>query len=141
MVGTGSLHMLSLQRRRRCALLMRRCLFCLGRAGRYSTGAAVIADTIHRGVVNYGPVVNIVNVVNVHVVHRAVIVEGPVIPISAAIADTTIAEAIVDATVEADVRTPVATIPGVGVGSPAPITRGPEQTNPGGLTHVPGAQK
>src|ERR1019366_5930879 len=96
-VGTGSVHMLGLQRRWRAVLLVCRCLFCPGRAGVNSTGAAVITDMVHSGVVDYGPVVNIVNVPDVHVVHRAVVVEGPVIPISAFIADTTIAEAVVDA--------------------------------------------
>jgi hypothetical protein len=84
---------------------------------------------VRPGVVDYGLVVNIVNVRDVHVIHRAVVVENSVIPISASIADTTIAEAVVDATVEADMRTPVAIIPGVGVAAPTPITRGPEEAN------------
>src|SRR5450756_1882014 len=119
-VGTGSVHMLGLQRRWRPVLLVCRCLFCLGGAGVNSTGAAVIADMVHSGVVDYGPVVNIVNVRDVHVVHRAVVVEGPVIPISAFIADTTI---------EADMRAPVALIPGVAVAAPTPITGSPEKAN------------
>ena len=104
MVGTGSVHMLGLHRRWRRVLLVCRCLFCSGRASGNSTLAAVIADMVHRGVVDYGLVVDIVNVRDVHVIHRAVVVEGSVIPISAFIADTTVAEAIVDATVEADLR-------------------------------------
>src|ERR1700674_3213731 len=96
--------------------------FCCGRAGISSTSATVIADMVHCGVVDYGLVVNIVNVRDVHVVHRAVVVESSVIPISTLIADTTIAEAVVDATVEADMRTPVAAIPSIGVAAPTPIT-------------------
>src|SRR5208283_4825123 len=99
---------------------VRRGLFRSGRSSVNSTLAAVVTDMVHCGVVDYGLVVNIVNVRDVHVVHRAVVVEGPVIPISAFIADTTIAEAVVDATVEADMRTPVAFIPREGTPAPAP---------------------
>ena len=102
---------------------------CSCGAGGNSTGTTVIADMVHRDVVDYGLVVNIVNVRDVHVIHRAVVVESSVIPISAFIADTTIAEAVVDATVEADIRTPVAAVPGVGVAAPTPITGSPEETN------------
>jgi hypothetical protein len=109
--------------------LMYRCLFCFGRASSNSTRAAVIADTVHRCVVDYGFVVNIVNVRDVDVIHGAVVVECSVIPISTLIADTTIAEAVVDATVEADVRTPIAAIPSIGVAAPTPITGSPEQSN------------
>jgi hypothetical protein len=130
-VGTGSLHMLGLQRRWRPVLLMCRCLLCLGRAGGNSTGAAVIADMVHPSVVDYGLVVNVVNAGDVHVVHRTVVVKLSVLPTSALIAETTIAKAVVDPTVEADLRTPVAVIPHVGVAAPAPITGSPEQTNLG----------
>src|SRR5208337_2325200 len=99
-------------------------LLCSGRTSANSTLAAVIADMVHRGFVDYGFVVNIVNVRDVHVVHRGVVVEGPVIPISAFIAD-----AVVDATVEADMRPPVAFIPREGTAAPAPITGSPEEAN------------
>ncbi len=132
-VGTGSVHMLGLQRRWRSVLLVRRGLFCSARAGGNSTLAAVIADMVHRGFVDYGLVVNIVNVRDVHVIHRAVVVEGPVVPISAFIADTTVAEAVVHAAVEADSGAPVAFIPGKGVAAPTPITGSPEQVNGGRL--------
>src|SRR5208282_1345836 len=69
MVGAGSVHMLGLQLCWRPVLLVCRCLFCLGRAGANSTGAAVIADMVHSVVVDHGLVVNIVNVPDVHVVH------------------------------------------------------------------------
>ncbi len=106
---------------------MCRGLFCSGRAGGNSTTAAVIADMVHGGV-NYGLVVNIVNDRDVHVIHCGVVVEGPVVPISASIANPTIAEAVVDATVEADLLAPVAFVPSVGVVAPTPVTRSPEQT-------------
>ena len=46
-VGTGSVHMLGLQRRWRPVLLVCRGLFCSGRSGGNSTLAAVIADMVH----------------------------------------------------------------------------------------------
>src|ERR1035441_10196610 len=138
MVGAGSVHMLGLQFHWRPVLLVCRCLFCLGRAGANSTGAAVIADMVHGGVIDHGLVVNIVNVRGVHVIHRAVVAEGSVIPISAFIADTTIAEAVVDAAVEADMRAPIAFIPGVGVAAPTPIPGGPEEADFG--SHDPGTR-
>src|ERR1017187_10387844 len=138
MVGAGSVHMLGLQFHWRPVLLVCRCLFCLGRAGANSTRAAVIADMVHGGVIDHGLVVNIVNVRGVHVIHRAVVAEGSVIPISAFIADTTIAEAVVDAAVEADMRAPIAFIPGVGVAAPTPIPGSPEEANFG--SHDPGTR-
>ena len=137
-VGTGSLHMLGLQGRLLPVLLVCRCLFCLGRAGSNPAGTAVVADMVHGSVVDYRLVVNIVNVRDVDVIHRAVVVEGSVIPIAALIADTAIAVPVVDATVETDLRTPVATIPSVGISAPTPITRGPEQAHRGG--HHPGTR-
>src|SRR5271165_5815103 len=59
-------------------------------------------------------------------------------PISALIADTTIAEAVVDATVEANMRPPVALIPGKSIAAPAPITGSPEVANFG--SHHPRAR-
>ena len=91
-----------------------------------STRAAVITDVIVGGVVDYGLVVDIVNVRDVHVIHRAVVVEGAVSPISALIADTTITKAVVDATVEPNLSSPVAAIPSIGIVTPTPVTRRPE---------------
>ncbi len=88
---------------------------------------------VHRGFVDYGFIVNIVDVCDIHVVHGTVVVEGIVVPISSFIADTAVAEAVVDTTVEADLRTPVAFIPSESVAAPTPIARGPEQANGGGL--------
>src|SRR5580658_5233432 len=123
--------MLSLSSHGRCMLLLCSRIFFRCGARRYPTFAAVIADFVFRGVVGYGLVVNIVNVRVVHVIHRAVVVKLSVIPISTFIAETSIAEAVVDATVEADVRTPVAAIPSKANTAPTPITGSPEQANCG----------
>jgi hypothetical protein len=90
---------------------------------------------VHRRVVDHGFVVNIVNTRATDIIYRAVVAEGPIVPIPAFIAGTTIPVTVVDATVEADMRTPVADIPGVGIAAPTPITRSPEQANFG--SHYP----
>src|SRR5271157_4409178 len=118
----------------RCCLsvaLVCRGLFPCGRAGADSTSSAVVTHMIERGVVDDGLVVNIVNIRDVYVIHRAVVVETAVIPISALIADATVAEAIVDAAVKADIGAPIAFIPGKGVAAPTPITRRPEKADLG----------
>ena len=105
-------------------------LFRSSRPGDGSAGAAVIADIVHRHVVNHGLVVNIDDVPDVgDVIHRTVVEECSVIPVPARIADTNVAEAIEDATVEADLWSPVAGIPDKGIVVPSPITRSPQLTN------------
>src|ERR1035441_343923 len=90
---------------------------------------------VHRRVVDYGFVVNIVNARAADIIYRAVVAEGPIVPIPAFIAGPTIPKTVVDATVEADLRTPVADIPGIGIAAPTPITWSPEQANFG--SHYP----
>jgi hypothetical protein len=102
--------------------------FSSGRPGGDSASASVKADAVHAGVVDYCPVVNVVNVGDVHVVHCAVVVEGAVVPVSALIADTPIAEAVIDAAIETDMRPPVAGVPDIEAFTPTPIARGPEKT-------------
>src|SRR5271165_4542497 len=107
---------------------MRSGLFPAGRAGVCSTSATVIADVVVGCVVDHGLVVDIVNVRDVHVVHRAVVVEAAVPPISPLIADTSVAVAVVDSAVEAYMLAPVTAIPGVGAAAPPPVARRPEIT-------------
>src|SRR5579863_5300278 len=114
-----------------CGGLFRGC-----RASGNSTISAVIADVVC-GVADYGFVVNVVNVGDVYVIHRAVVVEGSVIPISTAVAGTTIAVAVIYAAIETDLSAPVAFIPGIRVVAPAPVAGSPKQTGFGG--HYPRA--
>ena len=132
-VGAGSVYMLGLQCRGRAVLLVGRCFFRRRWPCGDSTSSAVIADVVERRVVDDGFAVNIVNVRDIHVACRAVIVERSAVPISALITETAIAEAVVDAAVKADTPAPIAFIPGVGVVTPAPVTRRPEQTLFGSL--------
>src|SRR6202162_2519621 len=118
----------------RSVTVMRRGLFRRSRAGGNSTPAAVIADMVYGSRVDYGLTVNIVNVRNVHVIHRGVVVESSVVPISPSVADATIAVAVVDAAVEADRGTPIAFIPSKGIVAPTPVTGRPEQTSLGRLS-------
>ena len=121
--------MLGLHRRWRPVLLVRRCLLCLGRTGSNAAGAAVVADMVHPRVVDHGFVVNIANVRAAYIIYRAVVAEGPMIPISAFIAGTTITEAVSHAAIKAHMIAPVAVMPSVGIVAPAPITGSPEQAN------------
>src|ERR1700691_353917 len=99
----------------RSMTLIQRGLFRSGRSSGCSTGSAVVANVVSRPLVAYGLFVSVVKGAHIYVIHRGVVAESPVLPISAFIAKTTIAEAVIDAAVEADRRTPVAVIPGIGI--------------------------
>ena len=75
-------------------------LFLLRWASGDSARASVVAHVCHRDVNDYGLGVDVGHVGNV--VHGSVIKEGSVLPISALIADTSVAEAIIYAAVESD---------------------------------------
>ncbi len=59
--------------------------------------------------------------------HRAVVVERASAPFSAGKAHAAITEAVVNSTVEADVRAPITTTPCVNTVGPSPVARGPQQ--------------
>src|SRR5438552_10743627 len=94
-----------------------------------SARASVITNTIHRDVVIDDRLVVDVNVRNVDVVDGAVIVKAVAAPISAFITRSKVAEAIIDAAVESDVRTPVPCVPNVHTSTPTPIAGRPQHTN------------
>ena len=114
-------------------LRVHRSLFYSGGTSGNSTLAAVKADVVHRGFVDHGLAVNIRYIRDVHITHRAVVEEVSVIPISASVADTAVAEAVVNAAIEANTLAPVAFIPGEGVAAPTPIAGSPEQAHGGRL--------
>src|SRR5712692_4093488 len=105
-VGSGRLRVLNLNRDRRNMSLMRRSLLLRCRTRVDSAVAAVEADARLR-VVDHRLVVNVVNDRDVHVVHRLVVEEAIVVPTSAFVTFTKIAEAIVDPAIETDYRTPI----------------------------------
>src|ERR1700732_1117132 len=92
------------------------------------TVAPVIADAVHRGIVDHRGVVNVVNVGDVHVVHGAVVVKLSALPTSALIALTKVSVAVTHSSVETYLLTPVAIIEDISAAAPTPIGWSPEQT-------------
>jgi hypothetical protein len=92
-----------------------------------ATIAAVVADPVHCGVVDHGGVVYVVNVCDIHVVHRTVVVELSVLPAAALITLTKVSVSIADSAIETDLRPPVALIEDVAIAAPTPVGWSPEQ--------------
>ena len=117
----------------RCRLevLLTACLqFCRCWRGANAACAPVKAGAVvHRRIVDDSPVVRIVNDRCVDAHHRAVIKETSAAPVPSTKADSAIAEAIVDAPVEANMRPPVTSVPCIQTTTIAPITRRPKNTN------------
>src|SRR5438445_4493709 len=102
-------------------------LFLSVRARGDSTHSSVVAHVVYGDVIHDDRLV--IDVRNVrHVVDGSVVEEGSAIPISPRIADTNVAETVVNAAIESDVRTPVALMKNKDSIGPAPITRGPQET-------------
>src|SRR5258708_10345267 len=99
---------------------MRYSLFLRSRMGLDSAIAAVVADVVHV-VVDYRCVVNVVDLSNVYIVHRTVIEEASVLPTSAFITLTEIAETVTDPAVETYLRAPVTLVKKKTFPAPAPI--------------------
>jgi hypothetical protein len=72
--------------------------WAVGRAD--ATVATVVADAVDCGVVDHSRVVHVVNIGDIHVAHRTVVVELPVLPTSALIAITVVSVAVTDAALE-----------------------------------------
>src|SRR6202011_1801081 len=90
---------------------------------------AVVARATASGVAIEGPVV--VDVGDIHVRDmgkRTIVEELAIAPVPTGEADSKIAAAIVDAAIEADMRSPVAGIPDEVVIHKSPVARGPEQS-------------
>ena len=100
--------------------------------------AAVKADAVvvivHDG---YVVRVDVVNAGSAEVADAGVVEEAIATPLAALEARAKVAEAVVDASVEADVRAPVAGVEAVETGIPGPIGRGPEEAR--FRCHHPGA--
>lgn len=93
-------------------------------------GSAIEADPRASAVVNcYAAVVDVMHYGNVHIVDRMVVIEVTTTPVAALVANSDIAKSVVDAAIEADVRSPVATIKSIAVMPESPIARCPERTN------------
>jgi hypothetical protein len=103
----------------------------LGRLGANVDAAAtaVVGDAVDSGVVNDDrAVIDIGDARDVDVVDRAVVVEVAALPVAAVIAVAGVAEAVVHASVEADVLTPEAAVKEIAAAEEAPVAGGPEST-------------
>src|ERR1700733_10988394 len=101
-------------------------LFRRGGASRKAAGASVVAHVVCDVIDDDSLGVDVGHVRDV--VHGAVVEEPSVVPISALIAHTGVAEAVVYAAVESDLGAPVALVKNERVIAPAPVARGPEKT-------------
>src|SRR5580700_3460517 len=108
-----------------------RCSFLLSSGPRADAAvAAVVADT---GIVVHDDrlVIDIGHVGDVYVSDAPVVEKSVTSPLTAEKSDARVAKAVVDATVKADVRTPVAAVPNVESIIPTPIAGSPEHPNRG----------
>ena len=96
-----------------------------------STAAAVVADAVHARIVDDRLVVRVMNDRGVYVHDRGVVEEAAPLPVSAFEAGAHVSESIKNATVEADLFSPVARVPKVNAVAPAPISWSPQETNLG----------
>src|SRR5580658_7520535 len=120
---------LALRLRRLRVRLVRRGALRRGGLRGDTTRAAVEAGVIHGGVVHHRGVVDVGDVGGRYVGHGTVVVELSAPPLAAAESHAAVAEAVVDAAVEADMRTPIAPVPGVDAARPAPIAGCPQQAD------------
>lgn len=105
-------------------------LFLSGCWARVDAAAtAVEADVIIAGVDRR--VIGVVDNVDVYVCDGAVVVEVVAAPVTARVADAGVAESIINATVEADLGSPVAGVPAIETASECPIAGSPEETDCG----------
>lgn len=92
--------------------------------------ASVVVD-------DHGAVVNMSDVDEVNSIDRAVVIEVVPTPVAAVVAESGIAEAVINTAIEADMRTPVPSVKAPTIVVPAPVTGGPKSAIVGGRT--PGA--
>ena len=107
------------------------------RPRRYAAGA-VVAHAGHVDVVHHRLVINVGDVNAAEIVHGSVVRKHAAAPEAAFIAGARVAEAIVDAAIEADLRAPVAIVENVTAADEAPVTGRPQQA--GGRRLYPSAR-
>ncbi|RXH58751.1 hypothetical protein GRAN_2061 [Granulicella sibirica] len=107
----------------------------LARASLNTTRASIEAGVVvHGHVVDDGPVdVGVVDVRHAHVIDRGVVGEVSAFPAPAAEANAAKAEAVVHATVEANVGSPITFMKAVDTTGEAPVRRRPEDSDAGRL--------
>lgn len=92
--------------------------------------SAVVTHAVDGDVVDDGFVdIHITNDRGIHMADSGIVVEVVSSPAATFIAIAVIAVAVVHAAIEADLRTPVSSVPKVATATPAPPSRCPQQTN------------
>ena len=109
--------------------LARRCEFAAGGGGPHSACAAVIAGPACSTPGEERVVVDRVDVHAAEIGHGLVVIERAPAPIAAIIAMAAIAVSVIDATVKAHRRAPIAGVEGIDAAHPAPPRRGPQQAH------------
>ena len=134
-VPGGRVFMLHLRLQSCPVWLARVCLFLPSCPCLHSAGPAVEGNMIlmhdHRPVVDAG------HIRDADVRDRTVVVELASAPLTAGKSDTGISEPIVNAPIEADVRSPVAGVPHIQPAAPAPVSRRPQHSD---RSHYPRAR-
>jgi len=106
--------------------------FLRARLNRYAAVSAVIADAVGglHAVMNIIDddivLVDVVDDIDIHIVYVAVVIEVISLPVAAEVAEADVAEAVIDAAVEADVRSPVTTVEHVVAAVVSPVGWGPK---------------
>jgi len=133
-VGAGDVLILDLCPHGRGMCLMTSRQFRGPGAHLQSALSAVEAHTCAAAVVSAdAAVVNVMHHGDVHIVDRAVVIEVSAAPVAALVADADIAKAVVHAAIEADMRTPVATVKPIAVIVVAPVAGRPQRALVGSL--------
>src|ERR1700692_2974563 len=104
---------LGLQRRGRHVFFVRHGLLLRRRLGVGSASASVEARSRRVGVGNDGLLVDMGNRNAAEIIDGSIVGEHAIVPVSALVADAAVAIAIIDATVETDLLSPIAVIPTV----------------------------
>jgi bacterial/archaeal transporter family protein len=100
-----------------------------GRGSRSGSGATVVTDAVHGGVVDDDRfVVSVVDDRGVDIGNGAVVSKYAVLPTAAFEAHAAVTETVVDAAVEADVLSPIAAVPAVKATFKTPVAGRPEKS-------------
>src|ERR1700683_976162 len=116
-------------RRRRWRVLFMRIGFFL--RSRFPSDASGTVKTSARScvvVIHHRLGVNVVDYGHIHVAYRAIVEEISALPVSTRKPDPNVTKSVINSTVETDLGSPVAAIPGVHSVIPSPITGCPQET-------------
>ena len=122
-IGSGGVFILHLGLHGRGVRFAEGCQFLRSRPRLDAARSAVEADPVC-GFID-AVFVNVMNDVDVHVVDGAVVAEVATVPVSALIAETDIAETVVDVAVESDVPSPIAAVEAITATRVTPIAGRP----------------